>query len=54
MADPEKKKGSHILLKLFVIVVLVVVLIHLSVRFFDIEALKGADVIGRALNAAGL
>lgn len=54
MADQDKKKGSGILLKLVIIVVLAVVLIHLTVRFFGVEALKGADVIGMALDAAGI
>jgi hypothetical protein len=55
MADKEKKKkGFGILAKLVIIAVLAVVLIHLTVRFFGVEALKGADVIGMALNATGL
>jgi hypothetical protein len=54
MGNPDKKKkGFGILTKLFIIAVLVVVLIHLTVRFFGVEALKGADVIGMLLTAVG-
>jgi hypothetical protein len=51
MAEEQKKqkKKSHVLFKLFVVIVLAAIVIHLAVCLVGIESLKGADVIGMVI-----
>jgi hypothetical protein len=48
MADNEKK-GLGIFTKLIIIVILAIAVIHVAARFGKIDALKGADIVGKVI-----